>query len=477
MTVLARTTHARKLAKELEEQGKIQVVVVLAVHTPGQIAAAHSHLRRLFKANHVQAVHEQRLGPRTLMTLKYNSGPSIDLLALLREAGLQPGWLVDEPIGTPAEDPRPTPGRAQLLLQRIAIQGLDVEAQMPISPELKGWLQGADQRPLQARLEAALRRRFNVIQDPGTTALRMLDSAGQALAIDWYAGALVWNEVLDLSSQSNPSAIRRARDSAVAQAKLAALAVGADAVFLKLRPQRASSVADASQLGLTPAEPIWGKGAARREILENGIRFGVHLGQGLGTGLYLDQRANRAWLRRMAKGRTVLNTFAYTCGFTAAAAVGGAAQTVSIDANPQALAQGRANLALNGIQDSTAHQFLGGDVWFWLPRLQKRGTRFDLIVLDPPSFSTVKGKAFRVQRDYPALVQAVAQVLGQGQAWLLCCANHTGFDQRQLADAVRQGLQQAGRQVGKMIAVEPSVDFPCARMQSLRVQVLPVSAG
>ena len=99
-------------------------------------------------------------------------------------------------------------------------------------------------------------------------------------------------------------------------------------------------------------------------------------------GLFLDQRDNRRRIRAQARGKDVLNLFAYTCGFSVAAAAGGAASTVSVDLSPKALEWGRANFALSHL-DPSDHQFIKSDAFDYLRRAARQGKRFDIIILDP----------------------------------------------------------------------------------------------
>jgi 23S rRNA (cytosine1962-C5)-methyltransferase len=142
-------------------------------------------------------------------------------------------------------------------------------------------------------------------------------------------------------------------------------------------------------LGAAPDGPV--------EIDEHGIRYRVDLLGGQKTGFYLDQRDNRAAIRQLAGGRDVLNCFAYTGGFTLAAAAGGARSLVSIETSGLAVALARENAALNG-QD--AGEWLEADVFPALRSLKGSGRSFDLIVLDPPKFAPTAKQAPAAARGY-----------------------------------------------------------------------------
>ena len=173
-------------------------------------------------------------------------------------------------------------------------------------------------------------------------------------------------------------------------------------------------------------------------VHENGMRFGLDFAAGYSAGLFIDQRANRAALRRQPVQR-LLNTFAYTCSFSVAAALAGA-ETVSIDLSKKSLDRGRANFALNNIETGT-HRFLADDVLDVIPRLARRGETFDAIILDPPTFSRGnKGRRFQVERDFETLLQAALEV-ATPRARILLSTNCTRLTRRELERIARFALK------------------------------------
>jgi len=156
-------------------------------------------------------------------------------------------------------------------------------------------------------------------------------------------------------------------------------------------------------------------------VQEHGLNFWIDFQAGYSQGIFLDQRLNRQRMRQISAGKSVLNTFAYTCAFGVAAAAGGAS-TINVDLSRAYLDWGRENYLANGI-DCQGHEFVYGDVFNWLKRFAKKGRYFDLIVLDPPTFSRDrKGRVFRVETDYGELLELALSVTAKhGQ--LLCCTN------------------------------------------------------
>ncbi len=173
--------------------------------------------------------------------------------------------------------------------------------------------------------------------------------------------------------------------------------------------------------------------ASPREIVsECGLLYEIDFSASYSVGLFTDQRANREFVRARKPAR-LLNTFAYTCAFSVAAAHVGA-ETVSVDVSKSSLQRGRRNFELNGIA-TTSHRFVPEDVPAYLRRLSKRGEKFDAVILDPPTFGRAgSGKTFRVERDFGALLAATSEIVSLGGAILLS-TNFSGWTTRDLIAA------------------------------------------
>jgi len=190
--------------------------------------------------------------------------------------------------------------------------------------------------------------------------------------------------------------------------------------------------------------------------LERTLRYGIDFGAGYSVGLFIDQRENRRFVRDIAP-RTLLNCFAYTCSFSVAAATVGAA-TVSIDLSKKSLARGRENFALNSLPTND-HRFLADDVMEVLPRLARKGEKFEVIVLDPPTFSRSKrGKAFQVEKDFETLLLAALEV-AERQAKILLSTNCFSLGERALEVMARYCLK-ATRRAGTFHREPPLPDLP-----------------
>jgi 23S rRNA (cytosine1962-C5)-methyltransferase len=195
-----------------------------------------------------------------------------------------------------------------------------------------------------------------------------------------------------------------------------------------------------------PATPLFGDGAPRFTVRELGLTYQLDLqASPTSTGLFLDQRDTRRRLLSLdLRGKTLLNGFAHTGALSVAAARAGAV-TTSLDLSKKYLAWARENLTLNGL-DPAAHDFIYGDALEWLRRLEKKGRRFDLVLLDPPSFSTT-GKAkktWSVDRDMPELVAQGARLVSPGGT-LFVSTNLRRLPAAKFLDMVDQGLKSVRR--------------------------------
>ncbi len=185
--------------------------------------------------------------------------------------------------------------------------------------------------------------------------------------------------------------------------------------------------------------PRWIAGEKAEEpfaVRERGVRYWIDFQAGYSQGLFLDQRLNRARAAE-TKGR-VLNCFAYTCSFGVAAAAGGA-HTVNVDLSRKYLEWGKRNYLLNGI-DPARHEFLCGDAFDWLKRLGKQGQSFDLIVLDPPTFSrNAKGGVFTIESRMGDLLGSAESLLS-ATGMFLCSTNQRNLGSGRFLELILGGV-------------------------------------
>ncbi|MEP6698561.1 MAG: class I SAM-dependent methyltransferase [Verrucomicrobiota bacterium] len=189
---------------------------------------------------------------------------------------------------------------------------------------------------------------------------------------------------------------------------------------------------------------------------ERMVHYGIDFSAGYSVGLFIDQRANRSFVRKIAPAN-LLNCFAYTCSFSVAAATVGA-KTVSIDLSKKSLARGRENFALNSLTTND-HRFLADDVTEVLPRMRRRGEKFDVIILDPPTFSrSRRGKAFQVEHDFEKLL-LTALDLAEREAKILLSTNCSSLQERALEVMARFCLKTT-RRAGTFHREGALPDFP-----------------
>lgn len=206
-------------------------------------------------------------------------------------------------------------------------------------------------------------------------------------------------------------------------------------------------------LGEAPKAPLL--------IEENGVRLGVDIEGGHKTGFYLDQRDNRLLLGKLAAGKSVLNCFCYTGGFSLQALAGGATEVLSIDSSGPALQQAEANLALNPQLPTERAQWLETDVFQALRDFRKENRGFDIVVLDPPKFAPSAAHAERAARAYKDVNMFGLRVLKPGGLLMTySCSGGVGleFFQKILADAALD----AGREARIVRRLAGSADHPVA---------------
>ena len=223
---------------------------------------------------------------------------------------------------------------------------------------------------------------------------------------------------------------------------------------------------DSDVRGLEGLEPVtgWVHGEAPGgplSIDENGVRLGVDVVGGHKTGFYLDQRDNRLLTRALAAGRSVLNCFCYTGGFSLQALAGGAASVLSIDSSGPALAGARANLALNPQLDAGRAEWLEADVFEALRTFRKEGRKFDLIVLDPPKFAPSAAHAERAARAYKDINLLGFRLLNPG-GYLLTYSCSGGIGLELFQKIVAAAAVDVGRDARILQRLSAGPDHPVA---------------
>ncbi len=189
---------------------------------------------------------------------------------------------------------------------------------------------------------------------------------------------------------------------------------------------------------------------------EHHLKFAIDFNAGYSVGFFIDQRENRRYLRQVAPKR-LLNCFAYTCSFSVAAASVGA-QTVNVDLSKKSLARGRENFALNSLPTND-HRFIADDVLTILPRMARKGDKFDTIILDPPTFSRSSGsRTFHAESDFEKLLTIALELL-ERDGRILLSTNCSTLNEKGLEIMARYCLKLT-RRAGKIHRQPALPDFP-----------------
>jgi 23S rRNA (cytosine1962-C5)-methyltransferase len=202
--------------------------------------------------------------------------------------------------------------------------------------------------------------------------------------------------------------------------------------------------------GSVPAEPI--------AIDEAGLTFRVNLAEGQKTGFYLDQRENRVAVARLAAGRRVLDAFCYSGGFALHAARAGAREVVGVDVSEPALALARHNAQSNGLAGVS---FVQHEVFDFLAELERRGERFDLIVLDPPKFARTQKAVEEALGGYRRLQTLALRLLAADGILVTCCCSGL-ITQQMLEELLAQVAVDEKRDVQLLECRGQSADHPVA---------------
>lgn len=324
-----------------------------------------------------------------------------------------------------------------------------------------------------ARFATALGRRAALVASPATTGFRLVHGENDAmsgLVADVYGSTVV----VKLYSAAWFPLLPEVLDALVDSISLVGLEV--DRVVLRLS-RNVQGIAGSGLrdglvvLGDDPSAPV--------EFLENGLRLEADVIGGQKTGHFLDQRENRARVRDLAAGRTVLDVFACTGGFSLHAAAGGATDVTSVDLSRRSLATAEANFAHNADDPAVAavtHRSVVGDAFEIMDDLGARRRRFDLVVVDPPSFA-------QKEQDRPGAVDAYGRLAALGLDLVAdggtyvqsSCSSRVSVDE--FRSAVLGAASRSGRRVEITEETTHAADHPVGFAQGAYLKTLFASVG
>ncbi len=214
---------------------------------------------------------------------------------------------------------------------------------------------------------------------------------------------------------------------------------------------------DGLSLEDAPATILQGESSAT-VVTENGIDFNIDLHDAINSGLFLDMRSNRALVTAHAKGKRLLNGFSYTCSFGAYAKFYGALETVNVDISQKILSLGIENYKRNNLPYSEK-EFIRADVMEYFDGLIKIGSVFDIIVMDPPSFSRHKGKTFSAKKSIGDIAQKSLKLLSDAGE-LFISTNNSSISKNVLKNIVTQEAAKEGIKLVSLKTVGQDIDFP-----------------
>ena len=193
------------------------------------------------------------------------------------------------------------------------------------------------------------------------------------------------------------------------------------------------------------------------EIVENGVRYYVDVKDGQKTGFFLDQKYNRRAAAKLCRGARVLDCFTHTGSFALNAGLAGAEHVLGVDASELGVAQARENAALNGLSDRV--EFICEDVFDLLPRLEKQGEKFDVVILDPPAFTKSRSSIKKAVKGYREINLRGMKLVKDGGYLATCSCSHF-MDQELFTKTIGQAAQNVHKRLRQVEFRTQAPDHP-----------------
>ena len=233
--------------------------------------------------------------------------------------------------------------------------------------------------------------------------------------------------------------------------------LAADGIFLRGVYER-SDARVREQEGMTRFKGFLGEEFETEvEIVENGVRYQVDVRDGQKTGFFLDQKYNRRAIWKVCAGGRVLDCFTHTGSFALNAAMAGAREVLAVDASELAVEQGRKNAALNGLSDRVSFQC--ADVFELLPKLERQGEKFDVVVLDPPAFTKSRASLKKAIRGYKEINLRGLRLVKDGGYLATCSCSHF-LTPELFADTIAKAAKDAHRRLRQVEFRTQAPDHP-----------------
>lgn len=193
------------------------------------------------------------------------------------------------------------------------------------------------------------------------------------------------------------------------------------------------------------------------ESVENGVRYMVDVEDGQKTGFFLDQKNNRAAVGRLCKGKKVLDCFTHTGSFALNAGMAGAESVLGVDASQLAVEQARENARLNGLEERV--RFECADVFELLPRLERQGERYDVVILDPPAFTKSRNSVKNAAKGYREINLRGMKLVRDGGFLATCSCSHF-MEPELFAKTIREAAAGAHRRLRQVEFRTQGPDHP-----------------
>lgn len=193
------------------------------------------------------------------------------------------------------------------------------------------------------------------------------------------------------------------------------------------------------------------------EIVENGVHYYVDVENGQKTGFFLDQKNNRAAIRGLCKGKKVLDCFTHTGSFALNAAAAGASSVLGVDASDLGVAQATENARLNGLDNIATFQC--ADVFDLLPDLEKKGEKFDVVILDPPAFTKSRASIKKAVTGYREINLRGLKLVKDGGYLATCSCSHF-MDPALLEKTIREAARDAHKRLRQIEFRQQAPDHP-----------------
>lgn len=283
-----------------------------------------------------------------------------------------------------------------------------------------------DQEFFTNKIKAALHHRESFFNDSMTTAFRVFNGEGDGiggLSIDYFDGYFMISWYSDGIYQYKDYVIN-ALDTLTSYR----------AIYEKKRFDTKGMYIDQDDFvkGTEGDFPII--------IKENGMNYAIDLNDGAMTGIFLDQRDVRQTIRdHYSEGKNVLNTFSYTGAFSVAAALGGATETTSVDLAKRSLPKTIEQFSVNSI-DFEAQDIKVMDVFQYFKYAQRHALKFDLVVLDPPSFARSKKMTFSTAKDYPKLLEDAIAITAK-KGFIVASTNNASFGMKKFKSFIDKAFK------------------------------------